>query len=149
MDLSGVSTALLSACETGVGDIRRAPEEYAGLRSGFLVAGVRCVISTLWAVDDMSTALAVHESQRLAVERDLPLGRTIRLGQTWLRGSTAVELRSRVRAMRRTFEWYRWEDRKIRAALRRFDKQMKRLAPDSHPYASPVYWAPFVSWTRS
>ncbi len=52
--LSGVEWAVLSACETGVGDIR-AGEGVFGLRRAFQVAGVGTLIMSLWSVDDEAT----------------------------------------------------------------------------------------------
>jgi CHAT domain-containing protein len=86
LDLSGVEWAVLSACDTGVGEIR-AGEGVFGLRRAFQVAGARTVVMSLWSVDDqatrawmralyegrfqrkLSTADAVHEAS-LSMLRD-------------------------------------------------------------------------------
>ena len=54
MDLSGVEMAVLSACDTGVGEIK-AGEGVFGLRRAFQVAGARTLIMSLWSVDDEAT----------------------------------------------------------------------------------------------
>ena len=62
LDLSGCHLVLLSACQTGWG--RLSPEGNLGLARTFLVAGVDCVVVSLWPVDDTATAglmIAFHQ----------------------------------------------------------------------------------------
>jgi len=54
LDLSGVEWAVLSACETGVGEIK-AGEGVFGLRRAFEVAGAGTLIMSLWSVEDEAT----------------------------------------------------------------------------------------------
>jgi CHAT domain-containing protein/tetratricopeptide (TPR) repeat protein len=54
LNLSGVQWAVLSACDTGLGEIK-AGEGVFGLRRAFQIAGARTVIMSLWSVEDDST----------------------------------------------------------------------------------------------
>ncbi len=80
--------AVLSACETGMPDIRETPEEMLGLPAGFLRAGAAGVIGTLWVVNDLSTAWLMAQFYALWREAHLPADEALRRAQQWLRDRT-------------------------------------------------------------
>jgi CHAT domain-containing protein len=77
LDLSGVEVAVLSACETGRGDVR-AGEGVLGLRRGLQIAGVRTVLMSLWAVDDAATRRWMRAFYAARLTRRLDIAAAVR-----------------------------------------------------------------------
>jgi len=50
----------LSACETGLGKVASG-DDVVGLTRGFLYAGSRSVVASLWKVDDLATSYLMTE----------------------------------------------------------------------------------------
>ncbi len=70
LDLTGVEWAVLSACNTGVGEVLSGEGTF-GLRRAFAVAGARTVIMSLWRVDDDSTRKLMSQLYELRHGRGL------------------------------------------------------------------------------
>jgi CHAT domain-containing protein len=73
LNLEGMDLAVLSACETGLGEVAGG-EGAMGLVRAFHVAGAKEVVASLWAVEDNSTAaLMVRFYHHLWAEKRPPL----------------------------------------------------------------------------
>ncbi len=70
LDLSGTEWAVLSACDTGRGEVRPG-EGVLGLRRAFEVTGVETLILSLWSVEDEPTRLWMNALYEARLARGL------------------------------------------------------------------------------
>lgn len=80
------------ACQSGRYEAIDAPDEFTGLPGGFLQAGAACVITSLWQVNDLATALLMTRLYELLAPVDGAHGEppvsALRAARTWLRRLT-------------------------------------------------------------
>jgi CHAT domain-containing protein/tetratricopeptide (TPR) repeat protein len=137
LDLSSQRLAVLSACQTGITEFERVPDEVVGLPTGFLHAGIPGVVATLWPVNDQSTAVLVSEFYRLLLAERQDPATALARARGHLRDATARELA----------EWFerRYENSGAtdRAAYEATADLRSHPDPADRPYADPVYWAGF------
>lgn len=67
LDLQGTELVVLSACETGVGTVKRG-EEFSGLRRALAIAGARTQVTSLWRVSDAATRDLMTQYYRFLLE---------------------------------------------------------------------------------
>jgi CHAT domain-containing protein len=146
LDLSAVRLVVLSACQTGLIDVQKVPEEFIGLPAGFLQAGVPGVVGSLWPVNDLSTALLMIRFYEYHLRGDIRTGKgpmppawALRKAQLWLRDVTNEELAI-------LFDSYRKSNTSPHLADIA-EEQFKKYAPrepNERPFAHPYYWAGFA-----
>ncbi|MBK8985340.1 MAG: tetratricopeptide repeat protein [Chloroflexi bacterium] len=140
LDLSACRLVTLSACETGITEFQKAPDEYVGLPAGFLQAGAPAVVSTLWAVNDLSTMLLMERFYQLHLQDGLDFASALRQAQLWLRDVTAGELAERFGEERMKLKGSRLTLAEVGDYWRRFAAE----EPESQPFEHPYYWAAFT-----
>ncbi|MEO0644643.1 MAG: CHAT domain-containing protein [Cyanobacteria bacterium J06650_10] len=138
LNLKDAYLVTLSACETGLTDFRSISDEYVGLPSGFLYAGSSNVVSSLWTVDDLSTAFLNIQFYINLKDFDRCPNAAVALNQAqqWLRNITKKELEI----------WIAERQFNISSTLRKgLDYRLQKLSDDDQPFNSPFYWAAFCA----
>jgi CHAT domain-containing protein len=121
LNLEGVSLVVLSACETGLGEVAGG-EGLLGLQRAFQAAGARSVVASLWQVPDEATRLLMERFYENLWRKNMGTLDALREAQLWMLREVDT----------RTYK----------------TRTLKRLdVPDSvpsEPKNSPYYWAAFV-----
>ena len=131
--------AILSACETGLPSDLDMLDEVVSLPSGLLQAGVPGVIGSLWAVNDMSTAMLMTQFYEYwRVDRLSPPD-ALRQAQIWLRDSTTEDKKKRFKNF--------VDSQAARMGAETAKAFYSKIGWDddqSRVFKSPVYWAAFT-----
>jgi CHAT domain-containing protein len=137
--LAGVRMVVLSACDTGVAEAQRLPDEMISLAAGFLEAGAAGVVGTLWWVDDFATSLLMRQFYRLHRSQGLSPAAALAGAQRWLRGLTNAEL---TRLLEENGKASPADLTAAREHVRqRWRQQTLNPDPKDQPFAAPDYWA--------
>ncbi|MBI5965469.1 MAG: CHAT domain-containing protein [Chloroflexi bacterium] len=138
LDLDQTRLAVLSACETGVPGLELI-EEMIGLPAGMMQAGVPGVIGSLWAVNDMSTAMLMAQFYSLWREEKQSPQEALRQAQIWLRDSTTEQ-------KKKLFKHFVEQQggRMSMDTAQAFYQHIGWDDTDARVFASPYYWAAFT-----
>ena len=160
--LPHLSDIFLSCCETGLGFSADSIDDPLNLAAGFLCAGARNVVSTLWSVDDLATSLFTirYYHHRQTCNRPAAL----QAAQRDLRTLTGKDLKRRYSKELNAILEDRYDEatthrdnakntdpkayERWAAVATKIDtaqSRLKQLCKEEFPFANPVYWAGFVS----
>jgi CHAT domain-containing protein len=138
----------LSACETGLSDIKSASDEFVGLSTGFLFAGCNSVIGTLWTVPDISTGLLMAHFYRLLKAPSLQgsggVALALKQAQHWLRTLTIEQLPEHLDTLHSSLP-PALSDNMAQNIERDVRELNRNHAPSDCPFSSPFYWAAFTA----
>jgi CHAT domain-containing protein len=103
LDLGGVELAVLSACETGLGEVAGG-DGVLGLQRAFQLAGARTTVTSLWQVPDEATESLMTRFYENRLKQGMPALKALREAQLWLlnEGVEAGVLKEPLRNGRRT-----------------------------------------------
>ena len=138
LGLDHARLAVLSACETGVPGLDLI-DEMIGLPSGMMQAGVPGVIGSLWAVNDMSTAMLMARFYSLWREEGKQPLEALRQAQIWLRDSTTAQKKELFKHFVDTRAVHMSAD-----TAQAFYQHIGWDDADERVFESPFYWAAFT-----
>jgi CHAT domain-containing protein len=137
---------VLSACETGLIDITRTPDEFVGLPSAFMALGAAGVVGTLWPVSDEATALLMAKFYELHIGAKLSPLTALHRAKNWLRTATADDLKrfAKAAAKRGRLESRHLAPIEQALSARQADAYSPNSKNSYQSYAHPYYWAGFI-----
>jgi len=155
--LPNLIEVFLSCCETNLGTPTLSDDIFT-LSTGFLCAGARSVVSSLWSVNDLATALfSIFYYEQRKLSKNLP--EALRQAQIKLRefrkadleemSQQVTELRKQSKKMRKQYspnsekylECYRQYEKYAGISIA-IDKIQK--SKGEFPFVHPRYWAVFI-----
>jgi CHAT domain-containing protein len=141
LNLSSYRLVCLAACETALTGKDGITTEYVGLVSAFLKAGAGNVLSTLWPVDEISSAwFMIYFYQRL-LAGESP-SQALKNTQNWLKNLTWQQLADWIASFPAL--GYRWQQE-----LETMIEEIRGKMGTDSPYGSPFFWAVFTVGGRN
>ncbi|NEO91924.1 MAG: CHAT domain-containing protein, partial [Moorea sp. SIO3G5] len=126
----------LSACETGLVK-SKSSDEYVGLPSGFIVAGSPAVVSSLWKVEEVSTALLMIKFYQNLLNQ-MSLAVALNQAQLWLRDATVQDLQTWAEQLTKQLNL----DNNFKEEL---EEYFDLFDNEETPFDSPYYWAAYCA----
>lgn len=138
LDLRSVKLAVLSSCLSGMNEIY-GNTGFQGLVGAMSAAGVKYVISHLWAANDFSTAILMDKFYYYYKEENQAPPAALALAQEYLKNITVGELKRQ--------GWFDYArdiplDEKIRAMLDSIEGGDER----AKPFKNEAYWGGFACY---
>jgi CHAT domain-containing protein/Tfp pilus assembly protein PilF len=147
-DLKSYYLVCLSACETGITGKEELIDEFVGLSSSFLAAGAVYALSTLWIVDEISSALMMIRFYQILNEQrcqnKLHPALALKEAQKWLRTITYSELSNWYLELSEVTKDNSGCSQDLRDEANLIRRDRAKIESDKPPYADLYHWAGFT-----
>ncbi|WP_449418546.1 CHAT domain-containing protein [Phormidium nigroviride] len=124
---------VLSACETALIDTQ-SRSDYIGLPTGFLHAGAMGTLASLWAVNDLSTALIMVKFYE-ELQPGVSIGQALHDTQLWFKSAMTSDL----------VQWVNNSESFNDEHKKRIFKELGGYSNDEKPYSSVFHWGAFCA----
>ncbi|MCY7381334.1 MAG: CHAT domain-containing protein, partial [Microcoleus sp. CAN_BIN18] len=124
---------VLSACETALIDTQNR-SDYIGLPTGFLHAGAMGTLASLWAVNDLSTALMMVKFYEL-LKPGVSIGKALHDTQRWFKSAATSDLLS----------WVQESDSFDGDRKKPILTELEGYNKDEKPYGDVYHWGAFCA----
>lgn len=138
LKLKNCRLVTLSACETGLTDFTKISDEYIGLPSGFLLAGSTNVVSSLWSVSAVSTALLMIKFYQDLKQQQGNIALALNTAQLWLRDTTVEGFQDWLSDSQLSLAW------QIKL-VQYFHQIEAKQGATAKPFEQPYHWAAFCA----
>jgi CHAT domain-containing protein/predicted enzyme related to lactoylglutathione lyase len=124
---------VLSACETALIDTQNR-SDYIGLPTGFLYAGAMGTLASLWAVNDLSTALMMVKFYEV-LKPGVSIGQALHDTQRWFKSAITSDL----------LEWVEGSESFEASQKKQILKEFGGYDPGEKPYGKVYHWGAFCA----
>jgi tetratricopeptide (TPR) repeat protein len=134
----GSQFIILSACETGLTETNDEGNDFLGFPGALLVAGANGILSTLWRVDDLATALLLHEFAKRFEGEKRSAAEALQASQNWIRSTVTVDSVTDILA-----DWIEMLPELEDQLLPEHGRWVARTDRNTYPFKDEIYWAAF------
>ena len=138
LDLTETEMVVLSACDTGLGEIRTG-EGVFGLRRSFMLAGAKTLVMSLWKIPDLATPILMERFYENLINRKMGRAESLRDAQIYVRDLTIAEIRNKWLTDEMIDKLSEGND-----AARNDLQELASQPDDFTSFKDPAYWGAFI-----
>jgi CHAT domain-containing protein len=133
LQLKQCRLVVLSACETALIDTQ-SRSDYIGLPTGFIHAGAMGTLASLWAVNDLSTALIMVKFYE-ELQPGVSIGQALHNTQLWFKSAYTSDLA----------RWVKSSNSFNDQQKKTISKELRSYNIDEKPYGRVYHWGAFCA----